>query len=298
MEFDFRQLEVFCRIVEFASFSKAAQAVHLAQASVSERISSLEQQVGCRLLDRLGRTTVPTVAGKALYLHAVELLRRRDQAILEMQNLVGLKRGTVRIGCSSVPGEDILPPLLARFRKKEPEIVPHLIVADTDDVLRLVESGEVELGFVGAPTASANLESVRLWSDELVVAVPPNHPWAGRKSVSPSELAGEPLVRREGGSGTWRLLQERWAKAGGPTELRVAAVLGSLNAVRHAVRCGLGITVLSSRSVESDVRAGLLVTLKIRGMKLKRDIFMVQDSRRERSPLARLFLDFVRLEVT
>jgi DNA-binding transcriptional LysR family regulator len=297
MEFDFRQLEVFCRIVELKSFSKAATAVHLAQASVSERMSTLEQQVGCRLLDRLGRTTVPTAAGKTFYVHAVDLLKRRDQSILEMRNLVGLRCGSVRIGCSSVPGEDILPPVLARFQKEEPEVVPHVVVADTDDVVRLVESGEVELGFVGAPTVSGNLESERLWSDELVVVVPPGHRWAGRKSLSAGDLASEPMVRREGGSGTRRLLEERWEKAGIRSELRVAAVLGSLNAVRHAVRCGLGIAVMSSRSVETDVRTGLLVALKIRNLKLKRDIFLVCDSRRELSPIARLFRDFVRKEV-
>jgi len=240
---------------------------------------------------------VPTAAGRTLYGHAVELLRRRDRAVLEMQNLVGVKRGALHIGCSSVPGEDILPPLLVRFRQKEPEIVPHVTVADTAQVVRLVESGDVEVGFVGAATRSRNIESQRLWSDELVVVVPADHRWAGRKSVSPADLAGEPLVRREGGSGTYRLLEERWRKAGGTTALNVAAVLGSLNAVKHAVRSGLGVTVMSSRSVEADVKAGLLVTLRIRGVRLKRDIFLVRDSRRDLSPLARLFSDFVCGEV-
>ncbi len=298
MELDFRQLEVFCKVVELKSFSMAAAAVHLAQASVSERIANLETQVGCRLLDRLGKTTVATAAGRTLYDHALELLRRRDQAILEMQNIVGVKRGTVRIGCSSVPGEDILPPLLVRFRQEEPDIVPHVTVADTEQVLRLVEAGDVEVGFVGAPTPSRNIESVRLWSDELMVVVPAGHRWAGRKSVTPAELAGEPLVRREGGSGTYRLLEERWRKAGGKAELNVAAVLGSLNAVKHAVRSGLGVTVMSSRSVGADVKAGQLVTLRIRGVRLKRDIFFVRDSRRELSPLARAFGDFVRAEAS
>ncbi|MGD9040910.1 MAG: LysR family transcriptional regulator, partial [Desulfobacteraceae bacterium] len=115
IDFDLRQLEIFCKVVENGSFSKAADAVYLAQASVSERIANLEKMVGVRLLDRLGREVVPTKAGELLYKHAVLLLDMKRTARLEMEGFLGVKQGEIHMGGSTIPGEYILPKVIGDF---------------------------------------------------------------------------------------------------------------------------------------------------------------------------------------
>ncbi len=293
MDLDLRQLEAFCRVVESGGFTAAATQLHLAQATVSERIGNLETEVGCRLLDRLGRRSVPTAVGRTLYRHAVDLLRRRERAVLEMQSLFGLQRGEVRIGASSVPGEDILPHFIGRFRDQYPEVVLNLRIADSQVVLEQVEAGDVEVGFVGSCSPSRRLEFVRLWQDQLVVVVPPTHPWAGREEIALDELAEEPFVRREAGSGTFRVLDERLEEGHAVPGFRLAAVIGSPSAVKHAVRSGVGVTVMSRRSVEAEVRAGTLAAVGLSGLRLERDIYLVRDTRRDLSSAGRAFVDFV-----
>jgi len=103
LDFDLRHLEIFCKVLECRSFSKAALAVFLSQASVSERIATLEDLVGARLFDRMSRQVVPTAAGKLLYRHACLLLDMKKAACNEMQNFLGVKEGTIHIGGSTIP---------------------------------------------------------------------------------------------------------------------------------------------------------------------------------------------------
>ena len=134
IDFDLRQLQIFQKVVELESFSKAAEAVFLAQASVSERISTLEKGVGAKLLNRLGRKVVPTRAGELLYKHATLMLEMKRTACLEMQDFLGMKQGEVFIGGSTIPGEYILPGAIGRFNKKFPLVSVILTIADSSEI--------------------------------------------------------------------------------------------------------------------------------------------------------------------
>ena len=138
IDFDLRQLEIFRKVVELESFSKAGRAVYLAQASVSERIATLENMVGVKLLDRLGRKVVPNRAGELLYKHAVLLLDMKRTACLEMQEYLGMKRGEILMGGSTIPGSFILPKLIGRFREVYPLVTVTLMIADTSEIERRV----------------------------------------------------------------------------------------------------------------------------------------------------------------
>ncbi|MGB2929361.1 MAG: LysR family transcriptional regulator, partial [Desulfobacterales bacterium] len=170
IDFDFRQLEIFCRVVELKSFSKAADAVFLAQPSVSERIATLEDRVGTQLLDRLGRQVVPTAAGKLLYKHACLLLDMKKDACNEIQGFLGTKQGEIHIGGSTIPGEYIFPKILENFREKHPLVMVTLTVSDTSDIEKRVVNGDFELGVVGSKSTSDRLICRELWKDELVLA--------------------------------------------------------------------------------------------------------------------------------
>jgi len=295
IDFDLRQLEIFCKVVELESFSKAADAVDLAQASVSERIATLEKMIGTRLLDRLGRQIVPTKAGELLYKHAILLLEMKRTACLEMENFLGLKQGEIHIGGSTIPGEYILPEIIGRFHEKNPLVSVILNIADSSEIETRVLEGDLELGIIGFKSSDKNLKSYELWQDELVLAVPSNHRWAKKKVVSIQEISHEPFILREIGSGTLKIMEE-YLKGSTVKDLgafHVVARFGSSTAVKRGIMSGLGISILSSRAIDIEVKAGLIQSLRIKGLQMLRKFYLIRDRRRIASPLCQTLFDFL-----
>ncbi len=291
---DIHALEVFCRIVETRSFSRAAKAVSRTQPTVSGHIKHLEEEVGTRLFDRLGKEVRPTKAGEILYRYATEILRLRAAAVQALDEHKGRLRGSLLIGGSNIPGEYILPALLARFKGRYPEIALSLRVGSSRGVVAAVAEGEYEVGMVGARFEDPRLEYVRFAGDEVVLAVPAGHPWASRRRVSLADVAKGPLILREPGSGTRKAMEEAFARAGiEPPEGAVVAELGSNEAVRQAVRGGAGCSFISRRAIEGELKQGTLATVPVEGLKMTRDFYMVTHRRRSRSPAGEAFRKFL-----
>jgi len=257
IDFGFRELEIFSKVVELGSFSKAAEAVFLVQASVSERIASLEKKVGTRLLDRMGRKVIPTAAGELLHKHATLILEMKEVAQLEMEKFLGLEQGEISMGGSTIPGEYILPALISKFTKKYPNISVQLKISDSSDIEKQVLAGQLELGVIGSKSKHPNIISQQLWEDELVLAVPDNHPFACRKSVSLNELRNTPFILREQGSGTLKILKDYLRKSGqdGTNAFQVIARFGSSTSVKEGIKSGLGLSILSISAIETDLKA-------------------------------------------
>ncbi len=295
MDFDLRQLEIFKKVVDLESFSKAAQAVFLAQASVSERIANLETTVGVRLLDRLGRHVVPTKAGELLYKHAELLLEMKNTACLEMQDFMGMKQGKILIAASTIPGEYILPKVMGRFRERYPKISVSLTIGSTGNIERFVLGGEYELGVIGSLSNDKNLMVRELWQDELVVAVPSWHHWSGKEEIALEELCEEPFILREMGSGTLRMFEE-YLRSMDPKSveaLRAVACFSTSTAVKEGIKAGLGVSIISSRALDTELETGVLKTVRIRGLPMFRRFYLIMDQRRMPSPLCRAMLEFL-----
>jgi len=295
LDFDFRQLEAFCKVVELGGFSKAAKALNLAQASVSERIANLEEVADARLLDRLGRSVVPTKAGELLYPKAVDLLTRKRGVGFELQAFTGCLKGSIRIGGSTIPGNYILPRIMGEFSREYPGIIVDVTIGDSNGVAALVSDGVLELGFVGSVGNLSMLQYTRLWDDDLVLVAPESHHWISRARVKIRDLTTEPLIMREPGSGTQQTLTAELAGRlpGGIDSLNIACILGSSDAVKEGVKCGAGLAFISSRAVRTEIETGLLKVVEVEGLRLKRHFHLVTDSRRTCSPLCTTFKDFV-----
>ena len=295
VDFSFRELEIFCKVVELENFSKAAKAVFLVQASVSERIASLEKKIGTRLLDRLGRKVIPTAAGELLHKHATLLLEMKETAQLEMENFLGLKQGEVSMGGSTIPGEYILPALISRFNKKYPYLSVQLKISDSSNIEKRILKGQLELGVIGSKSTHPNIISQQLWEDELVLAVPANHPFARRKSVSLKELRETPFILREEGSGTLKILEDYLRDSGenGTSAFQLTSRFGSSTAVKEGIKSGLGLSILSKRAIETEVKAGLLKALKIKGLSISRNFYMIRNKLRIASPSCQAMLDYL-----
>lgn len=295
IDFDLRQLEIFCKVVELGSFSKAADAVYLAQASVSERIANLERMVGVKLLDRLGRQVVPTRAGELLYKHAVLMLDMKRTARLEMESFLGLKQGEIHMGGSTIPGEYILPEIIGSFNEKYPSISVVMTIADTNEIETRVFEGTLELGVIGSRGSHKSLRYQKLWKDELVLAIPAKHRWASKKVISLSELLEEPFIMREVGSGTLKSMEDslRDPESNAPGSLQVVARFGSSTAVKEGIKAGLGVSILSARAIDTELKTGILKALRVKGLPMHRSFYLVRDRRRIASPLCQAMIDFL-----
>lgn len=295
IDFDLRQLEIFLKVVDLKSFSKAAKAVFLAQASVSERIATLETMVGVRLLDRLGREIAPTKAGELLYKHAVLLLDMKKTACLEMQEFMGIKRGDIHLGGSTIPGEYILPKVLGLFCGEHPLISVTLSVADSVSIETRVLNGGLELGVIGSKTSQKRLICHELWADELVLAIPAKHRWADKHAISVEELFEEPFIFRERGSGTFKIFDKYLRTTGtrGLVDLKAVARFGTSTAVKEGIKAGLGISILSSRALETELEWGVLKTLKVENLSMRRSFYLIRDKRRVSSPLCGALWNFL-----
>lgn len=292
---DLWQLQIFCRVVETRSFSKAAEGVRLSQPTVSSHIKDLEDHFGCALIDRLGRQAVPTQAGELLYRHARRLLALRDEIETVMARYQGKTLGRLTVGGSTIPGGYLLPPIVGRFQKRHPGVTLSLVVADTGEILRRVLEGALELGVVGAAPRERQLVHEVVLADTLRLIVPGDHPWASRREVPFALLRNEPFILREEGSGTRQAIEEALHRAGsGVEDLRVAAKMGSTEAVRQGIREGIGVSILSTLAVREDLAAGRLGALRVQGLALTRHFHLVRHRRRTPAPLALEFTAFLK----
>ena len=291
---DLRRLEIFLKVAELGSFSRAADALFLTQPTVSEHVRALEDELGVQLLDRLGRGTTPTHAGVLLMGHARRLLALAREARQAIEQFQGRVSGELVLGGSTIPGEYLLPALIGAFRAKYPDVSIALRIGGSRQVQDWVERGEVEIGVVGAAPASRALEARPLAADELVLVVPPEHPWVARKSVSLEDVVREPLIVRERGSGSRQSLEQALeAKGLDLGAFRVVGEIASTQAVKQSVRAGVGVSFVSRRAVEDECRARLLACVQVRDLTVRRAFHLVTHRDRSRSPLAQAFLTFV-----
>ena len=296
---DLRRLEIFLKVAELGSFSRAADALFLTQPTVSEHVRALEDELGVQLLDRLGRGTTPTKAGTLLLGYARRLLALSREARQAIEQFQGRVSGELVLGGSNIPGEYVLPALIGAFRLKYPDVSLSLRIGASRDVQEWVEQGHVEIGVVGAVPSSRALESRPLMADDLVLAVPPDHPWVSRKTVSVDDVKTEPLILRERGSGSRETLESGLKQLGtGLEAFHIVGEIASTQAVKQAIRAGLGVSFVSRLAVEDECRARILACVKVRDLNVTRAFHVVTHRDRSRSPLAQAFLAFVESQPT
>ena len=188
----------------------------------------------------------------------------------------------------------MLPGLIGQFKGKYPEISISLLIGDSRQVSTWVEDGRAEVGVVGARPNLRTLVSRELMPDELVVVLSAEHPWAGRKAVTLADLKREPLIVREQGSGSREALEQALGEANADlTAFRVVGEMGSTQAIKQAVRSGVGISIISRRAVDDECRANLLSCVKLKDLRVSRFFYLITHRDRSRSPLAQAFVDFV-----
>jgi DNA-binding transcriptional LysR family regulator len=292
---DTRQLAAFCAVVERKSFSQAAERLGVTQPAVSLQVRSLEKRLGRRLLDRSGRRVEPTEAGAALYRSAQRMLQLEEQLVDELQAADGGELGgTLHVGASTGPGSTVVPVLLCEFHRANPGVAVSLSISDTQSVVERVAERELELGVVGAARRHRGVVFEPFFRDEVVLAVPPSHPFANR-TVSLAQLREEPLIVMQEGAGVRQVIEDELRSAGiRLRDLEPRLELGLQESVKVAVTAGYGVTFISRAGISADLAAGTLATARVEGLDPARDISLVRSAGRSPTRAAEAFLDFAR----
>jgi DNA-binding transcriptional LysR family regulator len=293
-----RQLAAFCAVVERKSFSQAAERLGVTQPAVSLQVRSLEKRLGRQLLDRSGRRVEPTEAGLALYRGAQRLLALEGQLFEELEaGGEGELGGTLEVGASTGPGSTVVPVLLCEFQRANPGVAISLSISDTQTVVDRVAGRELELGVVGAARRHRGVSFEPFFRDEVVLACPPDHRFAGR-TIGLDELREESLIVMQEGAGVRQVIEDELRRAG--TQLRdlePKLELGLQESARSAVAAGYGVTFISRAAIEADLGAGTLAVARVKGLDPARQISLVRSTGRSPTRAAEAFVEFARERV-
>ena len=287
-----RQLRTFKTVADLTSFSAAAQRLKLSQPSVSYQVKELEETIGLPLLDRLGKKVQLTEAGSVLYDYAWQMLDVLDEATVAIEEMRGIKRGTLRVGASTTVGIYLLPAALGAFKKLHPGLVISLEIGTRARVQEQVLRNELDLAVVGPALKDPELAIISFLSDELVVVAPAGHALAGKSGLTLKDLAGQPFIMREAASGSRLSLEKAARKAG--AKLQIAMELGSNGAIKHAVESGLGLAVISRYATALEFSSGRLVELKVGGFPIRRDWHILHLRRRKLPASVTEFIAFLK----
>jgi DNA-binding transcriptional LysR family regulator len=263
-DFTVHQLVVFRTVATHLSYTRAAEVLYLSQPAVTQQVRALEQMVGLRLFERLGRGIVLTPAGQELLRHVEYLLSLLAETTMVVKEIHALERGSVVIGASISAGTYTVPPLLGAFHARYPRIHVTLVVADRRSIEERLLKRQIDLAVVSLIEQRDQVVLEALWPYELIVIAAPSHPLAVQKDLTLQDLQQE----------TWLVTTERFfaqARVSLPTSLE----LGSIEAVKEGVIAGLGIAIVSRESAALEISGGGLVLLDVQGFPVRREWFLV-----------------------
>lgn len=285
-------LKTFCDAADTGSFSRAAQMNGVTQSAVSQQLAGLERELNVVLLNRGGGAVTPTEAGRALYEGAREVLHTWERTLGQLRSTTDKVRGVVRVGTIYSVGFDVLHPYVRRFLQAYPEANLQIEYTRWTRINAEVIRGEMNLGVVAYPQRHRSLEVLPFVEQELVVVTDPPHRLAGRKSVRPEDLAGEPFVAFENQIPT-RVHIDRELKRH-KVSVTVSSEFDNIETLKRAVEVGVGVSIVPRDNVTREVAAGVLCALRFRERRgWTRQIGIIRRVGRERSPAEQAFLDLL-----
>ncbi len=289
---DIHHLKVFASVYKHKSFSKAAEELHLTQPTVSDHIRAFEDELKCRLFDRLPRKIIPTKEAAVLITRAQEVIERVEG----FKDVLGEFRkdlsGHLVIGASTIPGTYILPGLTSSFRQKNASVLFEVVVSDSRAIIDKVAGDDLLIGIVGAKLESKQVDYKPFLDDELIVVA--SRKFDLRKSISIRDLVNLPIVMREQGSGTRREFEKILEKEGIDFQhLNIVGIFGSTDAVKQAVKEGMGISIVSRRSVKDELTCGMLKEIRIKDADMKRQFYIITHRKRTLPHLYKMFLEYL-----
>ncbi len=287
------RLTVFRAVARHANFSKAAEELLLTQPAVTQQVKALEEQLGRPLFHRgAGRVSL-TPGGTALLPFAQKIRVLSDEAISAVTNAYGQETGELRLGASQTIAQYLLPSYIAAFLVRNPQVRITATSGNTDQMLAALVSGDLQLALLEGPEQRTDVHIEPFMEDHMVLVVPSSHEWAGQK-ITLEELRTQPLLVREFGSGSRRIVEQALAAAGVKTkDLNIRMELDSTEGLLNGVEAGLGVTFVSRWAVRNQLALGTLTLARIDGLKLSRSFSLAYPAGPEPSGIVGAFTKFL-----
>lgn len=265
---DSRQLRAFVTLARLGSFTLAARELFLSQSAVSHSMKALEREMGCRLLDRMGRKMTLTQAGEQLLHHGEKILAEMDAAQIALRGLGKWGIARLRLGASLTACQYILPKALGALKKQFPQCLLQIEPGDTTEALAAMAANRTDLAVVLLPRNDAQCEFRPLFTDEMFFVVDPTHPWAKRGRVVRDEIPRQNYILYHKASYTFRMVEEYFRQEN--MALNTVIEFGSIEAIKELVKLSLGVSILAPWTAEKELREGTLVALPLGRRKLQR----------------------------
>ncbi|HET8609582.1 MAG TPA: LysR family transcriptional regulator [Burkholderiales bacterium] len=287
-----RRLQVFYTVARQRSFTRASEQLFMTQPAVTFQIKQLEEHFNTRLFDRRhGRITL-TPAGELVLNYAERILGLSDEMEVRVGELTGAVSGPLLLGASTTIAEFILPQMLGEFKARHPQVQAQMTVANSETVESRVADHSLDVGLIESPSHLPVLNTQVCCDDELLVICSPQHRLAGVQSVTAQEVAAEPYVSRESGSGTREFADQYFRRAGiVPEDINIVMELGSPEAIKGVVATGIGVSIVSRATVTKELTLGVLKAIPLEP-RLIRTLSLVYLKEKFRSRLLSTFIEF------
>lgn len=285
-----RQLKVFEAVARNLSYSKAARELHLTQPAVSMQVRGMEESIGLPLTEQLGKKIFLTEAGREVFYYSQSIAAQLADLEMALNQMKGLEQGQLNLAVVSTANA-VATDLLAGFRSHHPGVAIQLGVTNRQEVLSQLAANDIDLAIMGQPPEGHDLDAVSFMENPLVVIAPPGHPLTRKKRIPARELANEPFLVREAGSGT-RGAMERFFAARG-LNIHTSMEMSSNEAIKHAVQAGLGLGILSLHTLEQELTLRRLAVLEVEGFPIMRHWYIVHRADKRLSPVAQAFKEFL-----
>jgi DNA-binding transcriptional LysR family regulator len=264
------RLKVFRAVATQLNFRRAAEGLFLTQPAVTQQIKALEDELGLPLFDRSGGRVALTVSGRILLDYANRLKAIADEAVQALAEANGEHGGQLSVGASQTIGQYVLPTLLAGFLKENPRVQVRAVSGNTDEILEALTSHAVEIALIEGPAMRRDVVTQPFMRDRMVLVAPAGHEFAEHR-ITLAMLAHAPLLVREQGSGSRRVMEQALEKAGlRVKDLRIAMTLDTTEGLLSAVEAGLGVTFVSGWSIRNQLALGTLKVIEVEGLELER----------------------------
>ncbi|MHB9119053.1 MAG: LysR family transcriptional regulator [Burkholderiales bacterium] len=285
-----RQLQVFESVARHLSFSRAAEELHLSQPAVSMQIKQLEEGVGLPLFEQLGKKIFLTEAGREVFRYGSNIGQQLAEAETVLAEMKGLQRGKLVISVVTTANY-FAPQLLALFCQRNQNITLSLNVVNREVLIHQLANNEMDLGIMGLPPEGLGIDAKPFMENPLVVIAPPNHPLALEQDIPLSRLAQETFIVREMGSGTRSAMERFFAQHG--LALSTGMEMSTDEAIKQAVKAGMGLGVVSMLTVALELETKRLVVLDVDSFPIRRHWFVVHRSGKRLSVVAQAFKEFL-----
>lgn len=293
---EFKQLEAFVNIVELNSFSKAAQKLFLSQPTISGYIKSLEEELNIELLIRTTKKVHISENGEKFYKHAKEIIDMRNKTS-EIFNMQQYENKEITLAASTMPAQYILPEVLFAFNEKNPNSYFSVARGDSNEVVEKIIKNEVEIGIVGKKIENIDCVYEEIYRDKLVIITPNNSKYQRikKEGISVVDLLKEPIIMRMCGVNEQK--EANLFLESINFDVNKLNIIGKINdqeIIKKSVSSGIGISIMSKKSIEDFEAFGKILTFDICNQKRYKKIYVVYNQNKQLSLIGRKFIKFIR----